>query len=110
MAKRLLVLVGVLVLFGAFEARAESCVTCESVECQRNGTIVIANLCSSFETYYGYGHRDCRNIFNCGGCMGWTCYRYIGDIPQSLELEDVSIEVTPLRATAEAESCEPSSR
>lgn len=110
MAKRILGLVGALVFFGVFDAAAE-CVGCMYQDCTRsNGTVTQAARCDYVDIEYGYGINNCRNVFNCGGCMGWSCYRE-GEVPLSvLEPSDVQIERTPLRDAEGPDACEAPSR
>jgi hypothetical protein len=105
MAKRVLILAGVLVLFGVFDAAAE-CVGCMYETCPTlNGGTRQAAKCLSQSVDEGYGIESCRNVLNCGGCMGWSCYRQ-GDVPLSeLVPTSLTIEVMTKRDIAEPTEC-----
>ena len=57
------------------------CVNCEDMDCSYmapDGSIAvtIAPQCTHNLPPPGeYGYLDCRNVANCGGCIGWTCFR-----------------------------------
>jgi len=50
------------------------CDNCVPGICTRsNGTEVEAPRCLADPPPAHYGYEDCRNVYNCGGCIGWTC-------------------------------------
>lgn len=98
--RRIGLLTALLVLV-ATTVSADWCVDCRSESCgyfQPNGdyVVTIAPQCGQrpMEDERGYG--DCRNVSNCGGCMGWTCIiRTPEPTPQSLVLGKAVVRVIP---------------
>ncbi|HYO78265.1 MAG TPA: hypothetical protein VE010_17525 [Thermoanaerobaculia bacterium] len=104
MRKGLWVLFVFVALVMVADTASAECVTCRTTNCvNRFGSTILATACD-YVSMQGEGVSNCRNVRNCGGCMGWSCY-YDGEVPlRVVRPETVVIEVVPQKNAVETVS------
>jgi hypothetical protein len=107
MTKRCVFIVALLVLLPAADAMA-ICVGCMTQTClkPRVGEVMVPQCMSEALPDNGPGVTDCKTVRNCGGCIGFSCYR--NDLPPGgveprgvLIPEKTTIEIVRQPALAE---------